>query len=259
MLKIQILILSFMFFVIGCTQSTETKSPAPIIASQGKTIAVVFPHTVSFYKQHGQAYLEDKTQCQKCHNADGAAANPKTNCQSCHEVFPHANNWKEKTEHAAQYLKNPQACATCHGVDGNGGTSRVSCKSCHNYPHMKKWAVPSNHGVAYTQAQDKNECLVCHDPAGPKEAAPPKCQGCHEAFPHLGDNWFGDATQPGHHSAFAKKYSGHCTDCHRNYTDNMPSFGESGGCKMCHTDKKIEIHWIDDPPKPAGVGPLKSY
>lgn len=254
MRKIQLLILLSFAILTACTKS-EVTNPPPNISQQGKTIPVVFPHTVEFFQQHGQAYLEDKTQCQKCHGADSVAANPKVNCQGCHEVFPHAPNWKEKTEHAANYMKNPQACAKCHGVDGSGGTSKVSCKTCHNYPHPKKWAVPENHGKTYEALTDKSACLTCHASNNKDGAFPPKCQGCHQAFPfqHTDENWFGDPALPGHHNTLAKQYAGKCLICHREYKDNMPNFGESGGCITCHTAKKIEIHWIDDPPKPAGA------
>jgi hypothetical protein len=237
-------------FLVACTKAEMTAPPSKNLKQSGDTTAVVVPHTISFFKAHGQAYLENKTQCSSCHNAANAAANPKLNCNSCHESFPHnLETWKQKTNHAAEYLKNPQACATCHGVDGAGGTSRISCQNCHSYPHPKKWAVPENHGKTFaaTAMEDRQtKCLTCHDTTK-AEGNAPKCQGCHDAYPTLHtDNWkSADSEAADHHAKYKGLNSGSCLNCHKDYTANMPNFSD---CTICHPGGPVlKMRWEPAP------------
>ncbi|MEQ1664745.1 MAG: hypothetical protein ABL927_05155 [Bdellovibrionales bacterium] len=107
------------------------------------------------------------------------------------------------------------------------------------YPHPKKWALPTNHGVEFAKSENKEACFVCHNKnmtvAQETKDGPPRCQSCHEAFPHP-ENWTTDQTKPGFHNVLAKSYAGKCLNCHRNYVENMPTFGSNGGCKMCHSN-----------------------
>jgi hypothetical protein len=272
-----LLLLFIIISFVSCTKLTETVPPNQSgVSSQGTKISVVYPHTIAFFKEHGLAYMQDKTQCASCHGPNSVTENPRVSCTQCHASYPHAENWKQKTEHAANYIKNPQTCSACHGVDGEGGISRVSCKTCHDYPHPKKWAVPTNHGVTYAAAADKETCFKCHEGAQPEgglfavkapETNAPKCEGCHAAYPlpHKNAEWAGDSDIVGHHKIIAKTPGGKCLICHRDYTQNMPGFGEAGGCKMCHVSQtnpnpaqSLLIQWVDDQPMPPPPCPTET-
>lgn len=235
---------------LGC--SKEDKS-APLKTNSDLVVSYksenIYPHTSAFKTAtHGKIFQANAKSCQTCHGDDYRGGSSKISCNSCHQSFPHTASFKQTTEHGSKYLEDRNSCTTCHGKDLKGGSAKVACLNCHQYPHDKKWALPENHGAAFSKIsssqseienpleRDHSKCLKCHEnkpnePTAFKNRHPEHyvaCNSCHADLPH-GQNFI--------------NAEGDGSTRHFRYVKNNPE--KKGSCYSCHLNPKRKVPTLD--------------
>ena len=189
-----------------------------------------------------------KITCFKCH-AEASTLKERfpdkfIGCNSCHLAVPHSDDFKESS-HGGTYLKDGNACIKCHKVGSLEMDDKVVCWNCHSFPHPKKWALQKNHGKKIKTELENDDlqivCLDCHAKDSSLRKRFPKkyvgCDSCHIEIPHVEDFYDEEI-----HGVVGKTYAGGCTNCHTDYTANMPEF-ES--CYACHEEDEIPVvKWV---------------
>lgn len=253
---VSVIVVNLILFTVGCTKvekSTPLKESTEILSNFGSDN--VYPHTAVFKKtSHGKIFQANAKSCQTCHGEDYGGGTAKISCNSCHQSFPHNRDFKTSKLHGTKYLEDRNSCTTCHGKDLKGGSAKVACQNCHQYPHDKKWALPENHGAAFSEIsnaqasienpleRDHSKCLSCHEnkpnePTSFKNRHPEHyvaCNSCHADIPH-GQNFMnaeGDGAQRHfRHIKGNPEKKGSCYSCHLNPNRKVPKMDV---CLSCH-------------------------